>query len=240
MGQAGIDRVVITCEHGGNEVPPGYARLFRARREVLRTHRGYDIGALAIAKDVAEGLDAPLHASTNTRLLIDLNRSIGRPALFSEFTGGLDAKAKQDLIQRHYAPYRAAVERRIGALAGRGFRVLHLSIHTFTPVLRGQRRDADIGLLYDPRRALEKQLASGWRWTLGLEGPFRVRFNYPYLGRSDGFTTHLRGRFPSARYLGIELEVNQRLLTSRRSEPWVRGVVVESLQTLLGPSSRRR
>lgn len=236
----GIDRIIITCEHGGNEVPSSYARLFRGAGRVLKTHRGFDIGALAVAKDIAAALRAPLHASTTTRLLIDLNRSIGHPSCFSEFSAGLDEQAKLAIIRRHYAPYRTAVEKRIARWVGQGERVLHLSVHSFTPVLRGVKRNADIGLLYDTRRIREKELVASWLWTLSLESPHRVRRNYPYLGRSDGFTTALRRQFPAALYRGIELEINQRLLTSADQEPFVRGVVVESLQTLLGPGTGRR
>ncbi|MEO8932838.1 MAG: N-formylglutamate amidohydrolase, partial [Xanthomarina sp.] len=35
------------------------------------------------------------------------------------------------------------------------------------------------------------------------------RFNYPYLGKADGFTSYLRKQFPK-NYLGIEIEVNQK------------------------------
>jgi len=236
----GIDQIIITCEHGGNEVPSSYARLFRGADGILKTHLGYDIGALAVAKDIAAVLHAPLHASTTTRLLIDLNRSVGHTSCFSEFTNGLDNLAKLALIRRYYAPYRTAVEKQIGSWVKRGRRVLHLSVHSFTPVLRGVRRNADIGLLYDSRRTREKELVASWLWTLSLESPHRVRRNYPYLGRSDGFTTALRRQFPAARYLGIELEINQRLLASAAQEPFIRGVIVESLQTLLGPRTGRR
>ena len=34
--------------------------------------------------------------------------------------------------------------------------------------------------------------------------------NYPYLGKADGFTTSLRQEFQE-RYIGIELELNQKL-----------------------------
>jgi hypothetical protein len=36
-----------------------------------------------------------------------------------------------------------------------------------------------------------------------------VRFNYPYLGKADGFTTFMRKQFPK-NYIGIEIEVNQK------------------------------
>jgi hypothetical protein len=38
----------------------------------------------------------------------------------------------------------------------------------------------------------------------------RIRMNYPYLGKADGFTTSLRQEFQE-QYIGIELELNQKL-----------------------------
>ena len=97
--------------------------------------------------------------------------------------------------------------------------MLHLSIHSFTPVLHGQTRNADIGLLYDPGRAGERRLAVAWQKALRKRVPsLRVRRNYPYLGKADGFTTHLRRRFPRA-YLGLELEVNQALAGTAQWRP---------------------
>jgi hypothetical protein len=43
-----------------------------------------------------------------------------------------------------------------------------------------------------------------------------LRRNYPYRGQSDGLTTALRRQF-GARYLGIELEINQRWPLGPRS-----------------------
>ncbi len=37
--------------------------------------------------------------------------------------------------------------------------VLHLSIHTFNPVEKGKMHNAAIGLLYDPKRHAEKEVA---------------------------------------------------------------------------------
>jgi predicted N-formylglutamate amidohydrolase len=231
----GIDRVIVTCEHGGNRVPARYRRAFVGAAAVLATHRGYDVGALKVAKRIAVELEAPLHASTTTRLLIDLNRSLGHRASFSEFSGQLDDRAKDEVIRRYYTPYRTAVRQRIDAWVSRRLRVFHLSVHSFTPVLGGVRRSADIGLLYDPRRVRERGLCDRWLETLSTEGPgLRVRRNYPYRGQADGLTTALRRRLPPSKYLGVELELNQGLLVSTDTEPWLRGLVAESLQTLLG------
>jgi predicted N-formylglutamate amidohydrolase len=109
---------------------------------------------------------------------------------------------------------------------------VHLSSHSFTPALDGVARDADIGLLYDPRRAGERALCRHWRSALARHAPaLKVRMNYPYAGTADGFTTYLRRRFPGHGYVGIELEVNQRHAQAPAGQ-WsaVRLAVVRSLQ----------
>jgi len=49
------------------------------------------------------------------------------------------------------------------AVLTRGDRVIHVAVHSFTPTLRGVRRNADVGLLYDPARPGELALARRWR-----------------------------------------------------------------------------
>ena len=76
--------VLVTCEHGGNRIPAKYWPLFRRHRGLLESHRGYDPGALALARDFAAALDAELVYSTTSRLLVELNRSAWHRSLFSE------------------------------------------------------------------------------------------------------------------------------------------------------------
>lgn len=117
--------------------------------------------------------------------------------------------------------------------------IVHVSVHTFAPVLDGVRRVTDVGLLYDPRRRPEQAFCAHWQQTLqAADRPPRVRRNYPYLGRADGLTTALRKRHGPARYLGVELEVNQAI--SGQPEPcWagLRAQLAESLATALVAAS---
>src|SRR5690606_21042231 len=100
------------------------------------------------------------------------------------------------VLERYYRPYRGAVEAAVAGAARRGA-VLHVSVHSFTPVLDGDVRRADVGLLFDPRRAGEAACAAAWRDALRIALPRGtvVRRNYPYRGTADGFTTQLRKRF---------------------------------------------
>jgi predicted N-formylglutamate amidohydrolase len=152
-----------------------------------------------------------LVAATVSRLLVELNRSLGHRQLFSERTRALPPRVRRQILAEYYEPYRAEVERRVrhGVQAGR--RVVHFSAHTFTPVRDGVERATDVGLLYDPKRAFERRLCERWSEVLGERiAPLRVRRNYPYRGYDDGLPRALRSRFPEERYLGIEIEVNQK------------------------------
>lgn len=211
-------RVLLTCEHGGNRIPARYADLFREHRALLKSHRGWDFGALTLARRIARSMGCELVYSQTTRLLVELNRSLGHPHLFSRITRGLPRAERERILQRHYFPHRASVERRLRELLRGAAFVLHLSVHSFTPVLNGVRRTADMGLLYDPARVNEKRLCAIWRRQIrdGALPELRVRRNYPYRGAADGLTTSLRRALSTPRYLGIELEVNARLLRQNR------------------------
>lgn len=205
------DHPLITCEHGGNRIPARYRPLFAGCEALLQSHRGFDPGARILARELSRALAAPLFVSTTSRLLIDLNRSIGHPALYSEATRDEPATVRRDILKRYYLPYRNRVEAHIAAALAGGSRVVHLSSHSFTPELDGDIRTADIGLLYDPARSGEAELCRRWQARLKAAAPeWNVRRNYPYRGRSDGFTAYLRRRFAADAYLGIELEINHR------------------------------
>ena len=72
-----------TCEHGGNRTPPPFDALFRGHERLLASHRGYDAGALELARDLAHLLGAPCVAATVSRLVVELNRPSDDPAFFS-------------------------------------------------------------------------------------------------------------------------------------------------------------
>lgn len=208
-------RFVVTCEHGGNRIPRLYRHLFLASRARLESHLGYDPGALSMARTLAIALEAPLVFSTVSRLVVDLNRSMGHPRLFSPETASASAELRRLILATHYRPYRATVERLVAeAVACRG-RAIHVSSHSFTPELDGVERTADVGLLYDPARDTESALCARWKILLtGRSTDLRVRRNYPYKGTGDGLTSYLRRRFSDGAYAGIELEVNQAFVSA--------------------------
>jgi predicted N-formylglutamate amidohydrolase len=200
---------------------------------LLDSHRGYDPGALVMARALASALGAKLVTSTISRLLVDLNRSIGHPHLFSAATRGAPPKVRAAIIKKNYLPYRQQVQRFVRQSVSRGRRVIHVSSHSFTPELDGKIRRADVGLLYHPGRRAEAQLCARWKASLATSAPdLRVRRNYPYAGKGDGLTSHLRRCFPRGAYVGIELEINQGIVLAA-GQHWtsLRGLLIDSLRT---------
>lgn len=218
---------IVTCEHGDREVPEAYAERAAEHREAFAGHRAWDPGARELANALARRLRAPVFVATVSRLLVDLNRSPDNPERFSEVTSGLAQDERDALMEDHYYPYRHGVETAVSSALAAGTTAIHLSVHTFTPTWEGEERDVDVGLLFDPDRPLETELCLRWQEELMERAPeLRVRFNEPYSGVADGFTSHLRKRHPPDHYLGVELEVSQRF-PDGDAERW------QELQTLL-------
>lgn len=227
-------RIIVTCEHGGNKVPERFRELFRGRERLLNSHRGYDRYALSLAGTIAEKLKAPIFHSTVTRLIIDLNRSPHHAGLFSKISGQLDYAEKQYVTARYYLPYRRKVESCVSESASKGIRILHISVHSFAPVMEGERKNADIGLLYDPSRYTEKNICRQWQKLIKETCPsLNVRRNYPYLGKADGHVTWFRKRFPPDIYAGIELEVNQKIMRRKKQPDMICDTLVSGLNSVI-------
>jgi len=227
--------LVITCEHGGNRIPAAYRDLFASQSALLASHRGFDDGALLMARSLAEAFSAPLLSAGISRLLVDLNRSPGHPKLHHPLLRDTPAPLRRRVLARYCAPYRRRAEALMSKAIAEHGRVIHVASHSFTPVLDGSVRRTDIGLLYDPARPAEALLCAGWKHALGIHAPaLIVRRNYPYRGSGDGLTTALRRCFPVGDYVGVELELNQKLVSSS-GEGWaaLRAQVVASLREAL-------
>lgn len=218
--------LLITCEHGGNQVPSQLARFFASSgaAQALQSHRGYDPGSLQLAEYLSQRFTAPLIASETSRLIVDLNRSLDSAQLFSEFLSAADTQVRSDILQRHYHPYRQAVHEAVARAAATG-PVLHISVHSFTPLFRGQKRKVDVGVLFDPSRDWESAVSAtmlGQLKALGLA----AFANQPYQGTDDGLTTELRRHFRGAIYAGVEIEISNRIrrLAARTQATWYQAI----------------
>ena len=221
-------KLMLTCEHASNKLPAAFKKFVPA--DVQKTHRAYDIGALQVFRKLVKFAKPEFSCEGKfSRLFADLNRSITNKAVFSEYYGELEASDKNAAEKvkaqatKFWTEYRAAIEKFIASslsmpkrttsknrAAKSATTIVHLGIHSFTPVLNGKTRNTDIGILYDPARPLERKYAQVIKDEIKRLYPhMKVRFNYPYKGTSDGLTTTLRKKF-GTRYVGIEIEINQK------------------------------
>jgi len=225
-GSGGRSRLVLTCEHASQAVPPEYGCLGLST-EHLADHIAWDIGAAALTEELSRQLDAPAVLSAASRLLIDCNRDLTDLDLIPHLSHGVAIPANADLgtaererrLARFYDPYHAAID----AELEHHKHALLLSVHSFTPELRGHARPFDVGVLFDAFDELA-QLFARHIAAAGLA----VRMNEPYSGL-DGliFSARSHGRRHGLRYL--ELEVNNRLL---RSDEQARSIAARLLDAI--------
>ncbi len=231
--------VIVSCEHGGNEVPPAYASLFRNATEDLASHRGWDIGALGVAQRFACVTSFPLVACTYTRLLVEPNRSPDSGQLFSRYTRDLGSDAKAAIVREYYECHRHSVEQLIADAVAAERRVLHVGVHSCTDELDGRVRELEVSLLFDPDRPSEDDICQAWNTELArLEPTWRLPFNEPYKGTDDGLTTWLRGRHAAEMYAGVEVEVRQGLIAGVNARRRVGDALAASLKAILKPAEQ--
>jgi predicted N-formylglutamate amidohydrolase len=160
-----------------------------------------------------------------TRLLVDLNRPAGHRHCFSEFTRDLSVEDRIQLLETHHHPYWARFLERVSEPG----RCLHLACHSFTPVLDGQVRRTDIGLLFDPSQDPESRWCRRLLAELRSALPnLRIHANQPYRGVSSGLGQYHRARFSPDKLLTTELEINTALM-SRPHWPCLRQRLVDAL-----------
>jgi predicted N-formylglutamate amidohydrolase len=211
--------ILLTCEHASNDIPAPW----RAKAEdaaLLDDHWGWDIGAHDLTVALSEVLGAEAVLSRFSRLLCDPNRAWDDPSCVVETIDGRPVGLNLGLgdAERHlrrvtlYDPYHEAID---AALTARGAPALVVSIHSFTPSLRGEARWMEAGVLYDAHDAL----AETWAEAIAQAGVI-VAKNAPYSGKAGLiYSAKRHGDRHGLPYL--ELEVRQDLIhTPERARAW--------------------
>ncbi|MGB8623055.1 MAG: N-formylglutamate amidohydrolase [Paracoccaceae bacterium] len=186
--------VLLVCEHAANAVPRRLNDL-GVTSDVLEAHVAWDPGAFPVARALSEALDAALFHARFSRLVYDCNRppeatdAIPAKSELYDIPGnaGLSTKAREARATEIYRPFRAGLERVIEKRAARGQPTVLVTIHSFTPVYFGKRRDVGIGILHDAdSRLADAMLEAAPRLT-----KLSTRRNDPY-GPEHGVTHTLR------------------------------------------------
>lgn len=201
-------RLMLLCDHASNQIPAEFADLGLPHAELSR-HIAYDPGAAAVTRALAERLAVPAIMSTFSRLLIDPNRGEEDPTLVMRLSDGavvpgnvsVDEVEKRQRIERFYRPYHAAISEALDERLGRGITPALVSIHSFTPVWRGQMRPWQIGVLWDR----DPRLAVPMIEALATNPALTVGDNEPYSGALCGDTMYRHGTCRGLAHALIEL-----------------------------------
>ena len=178
-------RVLIVCEHASNDFPApwGDLGLTAAQRAA---HIAWDPGALGLARGLARRLDAPLVRATLSRLIYDLNRpphAPGAMAATSEadsIPGNRDLPADERLrrMAALYLPFHHGVRMMLASRLALGQVPVLVTVHSFTPVYLGRRRDVELGVIHDADDRLARAIVAQDTGLL-------TRLNEPY-SAADG------------------------------------------------------
>lgn len=214
VGAERAGAVVLVCEHASAHVPRAYAGLGLADADRLR-HIGWDLGAEALARALAERLDAPLLLATYSRLLLDLNRAtdahdsiVARSEHIAvPGNAALDDAERARRVGRIHAPFHGALDALLDARVRAGRQPSLVSVHSFTPSYHGVPRPWHAGVISRHDRRIAEAVLAG----LGADASLCLGDNLPYGPHEGAFYTmerHAEGRgLP-----GAVLEVRQDLL----------------------------
>ncbi|WP_020593959.1 N-formylglutamate amidohydrolase [Kiloniella laminariae] len=229
---AGAGDFLIVCEHASNYIPPAYNNL-GLDETVLKSHVAWDPGALAVAQALSKALDAPLVEQKLSRLIYDCNRppeaENAMPAQSEIFTipGNSNlSQADRDMRTNSvYVPFRSALTDCLDQLQARGQSPVVITVHSFTPVYKGVKRDVEIGFLHDRDDIFAKELIK----TFAAEtDKFVLRLNEPY-GPADGVTHTLTEHALPRNLRNVMLEIRNDLITDPESQQDMATVLAQAI-----------
>jgi predicted N-formylglutamate amidohydrolase len=205
---------LLIGDHAGAAIPGalGYLGLSAADRA---RHIAVDIGVYGLGHALARRLDAPFLHQSYSRLVIDCNRDPAHAEAIPALSDGtviggnadLEMAEKAERVRAIHRPYHQAMADLIAARTAAGRETILLSLHSFTPVLNGDIRPWDIGLLHwQGRTDFALSMLDQLRSIAGVV----VGDNEPYAMDATDYTVPLHA-FPNGlRY--AEIEVRQDLI----------------------------
>ncbi|WP_011581206.1 MULTISPECIES: N-formylglutamate amidohydrolase [Chelativorans] len=236
-GQGGRSPVLLVCEHASNVIPRSLGNL-GLPEELRSSHIAWDPGALELSRFLSGKLDACLIHQRFSRLAYDCNRPPDDDSAIPQVSeifpipgniaaGPADRQARVDSI---YRPFEAAVAQEIAWRISSGRPCVLATIHTFTPVFKGVRRETEIGILHDSDARFADRVIS----SLQRGSVFVVRRNDPY-GPDDGVTHTLIEHGVRNGLENVMIEVRSDLLADEKSRAQVEFHLLRALVDALGP-----
>jgi predicted N-formylglutamate amidohydrolase len=205
--------VLLLCDHADRVVPGGLATLGVGAADLDR-HIGWDIGAAALTRALATGLDAPALLCLASRLYVDANRRPGLPSSMPSHSDGtlvpgnrtVAPEEVRDRLRRAWLPYHRAIARRIADARRAGAIPALIAVHSFTPRINGVDRPWQVGVLWRGDRRLSQPVLEALR----ARGDLVVGDNQPYSGQADfGYTITFHAQRTRLPHLMLEIRQDE-------------------------------
>jgi len=221
---AGTSPFMLLGDHAGNLVPTRLGSLGLTEGD-MRRHIAWDLGVAELGERLAAALDATFISQRYSRLVIDCNRDPAADDAMPDVSDGtmiaanlaLSADDRVARIQALFAPYHAAIAAELTSRLARERETLLISLHSFTPRLRGEARPWQIGILYGGG---DVRFARALLEALAQRGDLVVGDNQPYAMDGVDYTIPRHAFPPNLPY--AETEIRQDMLSaSDRIDQWV-------------------
>jgi len=203
--------VLLVCDHASNRFPRSLGTMGLDYLNRV-SHIALDIGAGAVANALAENLGATAVICQYSRLIVDCNRELVDDSAFLECSDSVDVPGNHDLQESEkerraseiYWPYHNAIKDQIVRLKKHGIDPVVISIHSFTPVINGNDREWEIGVLWD-----KDSVTAEIFLTKLVESGYLVGDNKPYSGKdAEDFTIDFHAESDGLPHVGIEISQN--------------------------------
>ena len=225
---------VLICEHAGRRIPRSLGDMGLSEVDLQR-HIAWDIGAVQVAQALSALLDAPLFTQVYSRLVCDCNRRPDVPDFTPERSEdtvipaniGLATEDREARAAAIFWPFHDAVTQALDQRAAAGRRTLLVTVHSFTPVYRGQSRPWEIGVLYNRDKAVSPAIID---W-LKANTNFNVGVNQPYsVGDDTDYAIPVHGERRGLPCVEFEIR-NDLIRTEDKASEWAR-ILAQALQAV--------
>lgn len=200
--------ILLVCDHASRRFPLALGTM-GLDPVARRCHLALDIGAGKLTERLAAELNATAVLCQYSRLVVDCNRQLMDASAFLEFGDGVVIPGNRNLHQDDkdlradaiYWPYHSAIEAEVGRLRATGRPPIFIAVHSFTPVLNGESRPWQMGVLWDQDRLTAELLLHDLR-----EAGLHVGDNEPYSGKAPhDFTVDHHAEAIGLPHVGIEI-----------------------------------
>jgi predicted N-formylglutamate amidohydrolase len=230
----GRARLVFSCDHASNRIPRRFGDLGLTDAQ-RADHIAWDIGAARVAEHLSDAFDAPAVFSGYSRLILDCNRRPDDPSAMPAMSDGVAIEANRDLspaaraarIATFFAPFQEAVAAMMARAQPGAARAL-ISVHSFTPRMKGFDRPWHVGALWER----DDVIAGPFMAALVARGDVVVGDNLPYsFSQPRGATLDAHAFEKNIPCMGIE--VRQDLIASEEGAARWAGILADALRTPL-------